>query len=63
MRWLPGYRHANQLKLFQPPQRTPQWQSLPPEVKQSTTKLLALMLRRHTAGRAVPGNTKGTSDE
>ncbi len=63
MRWSLGYRHANQLKLFHPPQRTPQWQTLPPEARQSATKLLALMLRQHAAGRAVPANEEGTSDE
>jgi hypothetical protein len=63
MRWSPGYRHANQLKLFHPRQKTPQWQGLPSEVRRSATKLLALMLRRHAAGRPVPDNAQGTSDE
>ncbi len=63
MRQPSGYRHASQLKLFHPPQRAPQWQALSSEVRQRATKLLALILRRHAAGRGVPDNAKGTSDE
>ena len=63
MRSSPGYRHVNQLRLFHPRQKRPQWQALPSEVKQSATRLLALMLRRHATAHAVLDNAKGTSDE
>ena len=63
MSWSPDYRHVDQLKLFHPPQKTPRWQTLPSDVRQSTTKLLALMLRQHAGGRAAPNSAKGTNDE
>ena len=63
MSWLPGYRHANQLKLFHPPQSTPRWQALPPEIRDGATNVLALMLRRHAARGVVPDDAEGTSDE
>ena len=59
----PRYRHADQLKLFHPPQKTPQWHTLPSEIRQSATKLLALMLRRHAVRGLVPGGAKGADDE
>ena len=63
MRWSLGSLHANQLKLFHPPQSPPHWQALPAEVRQSAKKLLAQMLRRHAAAHSVPVDAKGASDE
>lgn len=60
MRRLRDRRHFNQLDLFHPPQKTPQWQRLPLEVRQSATKLLALMLRRHAP---IRDEAEGVSDE
>ena len=60
---LPGYRHANQLKLFHPPQSTPRWQALPLEIRDGATKLLALMLRGHAASGVAPDDAEETSDE
>jgi hypothetical protein len=57
----PRYRHADQLKLFHPAQSTPQWQTLPPTVRQSATKLLALMLCEHAVGGLVAGDARRAS--
>ena len=63
MRRSPGRRHFNQLDLFHPPPRTPQWHRLPLEVRQSATKLIALMLRRHVSAHPIGEETKGVRDE
>ncbi|MCK4305779.1 MAG: hypothetical protein KAY24_16195 [Candidatus Eisenbacteria sp.] len=54
-------RRTDQLGLFRPPPRTPAWRTLPREIKQRTTTLLAQMLREHRAerlaskGKEAPG--------
>lgn len=40
-------RRANQLNLFHPTRRLPQWQALPLDARQNVIRLIALMLRRH----------------
>ena len=40
-------RRANQLNLFHPTVRLPQWQSMPLETRETVLRLTALMLRRH----------------
>jgi hypothetical protein len=37
----------DQVSLFQPPDRRPQWSTLPTEVKDAVTGLLARLLREH----------------
>ena len=54
---------AAQLKLFHPPATSPEWQALPPEVRQATTVLLARMLREHRASCAACEGAAEVSDE
>ncbi len=63
MRWSTGSRHALQLGLFHPPRRIPEWRTLPPEVKQRATMLLAQMLRHHHSKHLVVNHSKEASDE
>ncbi len=52
-----------QLKLFHPPAKSPEWQALPPEVRQATTVLLARMLREHRASCAACEGAEEVGDE
>jgi len=54
---------AAQLKLFHPPAKSPEWQALPPEVRQATTVLLARMLREHCANCPACESAEEVSDE
>lgn len=55
--------HTTQLKLFHPPQRTPQWRSLPVEVTQAATVLLARLLREHQAHHVAFDSAEVAGDE
>jgi len=48
---------VTQFQLFHPPRRSPFWQGLPPEIQQTTLKLLARLLREH--GRRVLASGQG----
>ena len=63
MRWSPVRRHVVQLGLFHPPQKNPEWRTLPVEVRQKVTMLVAQMLRQHHSKRFVFDTAKEASDE
>lgn len=64
MRWSPARRHTlQQLGLFHPPRKIPDWRTLPAEVRQKATMLLAQMLRQHHSKRFTIDNAKEESDE
>ncbi|KAI3603383.1 hypothetical protein D8I24_2890 (plasmid) [Cupriavidus necator H850] len=56
---LPG----NQLDLFHPCPKTPQWTTLPPEVRQQTIRLLAQLLRQHRRGLLATVHEREADDE
>jgi hypothetical protein len=56
-------RPIHQLGLFHPPRKNPKWQTLPAEVRQTVTKLLAQMLRQHHAERLASDNAREANDE
>ena len=43
-------RRLNQLHLFRPRPKVPTWKTLPVDVRQKVTSLVARMLREHRAG-------------
>ena len=47
MRRVTSPRPGDQLDLFHPYPKTPQWTHLPPEVRQQTMRLLVQLLRQH----------------
>ena len=47
MRRATSPRSGDQLDLFHPYPKTPQWTHLPPEVRQQTVRLLVQLLRQH----------------
>lgn len=53
MRHVRDPRPLDQLMLFHPRPRTPQWMSLPAEVREHTLRLLARLLRQHRRARLV----------
>lgn len=59
MRRLPARCHDAQLSLFHPPQPRPAWRTLPKEVRQSATRLLARLLRQHQAACVPVGREVG----
>jgi hypothetical protein len=64
MRCSPARRHTlQQLGLFHPPRKIPEWRTLPAEVRHKATMLLAQMLRQHHSKRFVFDTAKEASDE
>jgi hypothetical protein len=52
-------RSLDQLMLFHPLPKTPQWMSLPAEVREQTLKLLARLLRQHRRARLARRHLAG----
>jgi len=56
------YRRPEQLFLYQPPRILPVWENLPPQIRQTVTKLLVKMLRDHQMHRTLT-REKGAADD
>ncbi len=55
-------RRAMQLQLFQLSRQEPNWESMPPEIRQQVERLLARMLREYAA-RHLDAASLGDSNE
>jgi acyl-CoA reductase-like NAD-dependent aldehyde dehydrogenase len=54
---------GDQLDLFRPYPKTPQWAQLPPEARQQTVRLLAQLLRQHRRGLFTAAHEQEVRDE
>ena len=63
MRRATSPRAGDQLDLFHPYPKTPQWTNLPPEERQQTTRLLVQLLRQHRRGLYAPALQQEVCDE
>lgn len=54
---------VDQLELFQPPRKIPQWGSLPQESRYKTVRLLARLLREHASAAPGADSAKERGDE
>lgn len=63
MKWSLARRHRLQMGLYHPPRKTPEWRTLPPEVRGKATLLLVQMLRQHLTNRSAFKKTQEVSDE
>jgi hypothetical protein len=57
------HRRAGQWDLFQPMPQQPAWSTLPVEVRQKATRLLARLLRELQARRGNAAHEKEVNDE
>ncbi len=59
------YRHCRelQLELFHPPRETPEWRTLPMEVRERARRLLARMLRMRPVQGGADETGRAASDE
>lgn len=59
----PRRRRLCQSSLFDPPMTTPQWESLPEEIRKVTLSLLVQLLREHPLPPNVVHDTREVTDE